>query len=164
VDYISNGKDYLLYQQYLKEKGVFDYDKNHSYWGNVPITSPVLKPLYKIFKQGMKFLDLGCGAGNVLRFADNIGYNVKGIEFNAELLKYTGAYKTEIKDIRELDENIYSTFDVIYTYRPLKLELEEYLVRVIQNMKTGSFIITPDFKIKNKRVELIDSFTYKINK
>ena len=158
MDAITNSKDYLLYQQYLNEKGVFELSKEMKYWGNLPITSPFLIPLYNIFKKGMNFLDLGCGAGNVLRYANNIGYTVKGIEFNLNLLKYTGEYETEGEDIRNLKESVYGNFDVIYSYKPIKEGFDDYLNKVINNMKTGSFILTPDFHIENEKITLVDSF------
>ena len=158
MDVVSNSRDYLLYQQYLNEKKVFDFNKEREYWGNLPITSPFLKPLYSIFKKGMTFLDLGCGAGNVLRYADNIGYTVKGVEFNSKLLLYTGQYETEVQDIRKLKENIYESFDVIYSYKPIKKGFDSYLNKVINNMKKGSYILTPAHHIENKKVTLVDSF------
>lgn len=157
----DNSKDYLLYQKYLELKGVFDTNPNLDYWSNIPISSVSLSPLYTVYQPDFKLLDLGCGAGNVLRFAKNIGYKVFGVEFNVELLKYLGDYNYLYQDIKELNKKFFSEFDVIYSYKPLKKEFKDYIDIIINNMKFGSYIMTPTFKIKNKSLINIEQDLYK---
>ena len=161
MDMLENSKDYLLYQEYLKKEGILDFDRDKEYWGNVPITTKHLKCLYKYFKPNMKFLDLGCGAGNVLRFAKNIGFDVTGVEFDKKLIPYLNDYKYLNQNIKELDKEFYSDFDIIYSYKPLKDDFKDYVDLVIDSMKSGSFIVTPSFRIKNDKVKRIGQNIYK---
>jgi len=66
------------------------------------------------------------------------------------------------KDIRKLDKDFYKDFDVIYSYQPIKNnnEFQNYLSVVIDNMKIGSFLITPDFTVNNKLVIKLDNYLY----
>lgn len=154
----DNSRDYLLFQQYITLKGATDRDRKKSYWGNVPVSSNNLQCLYNIYKPNMKLLDLGCGAGNVLRFAKNIGFDVFGVEFNKELTVYLGDYDYIHGDITKLSKDFYKKFDVIYAYRPLKKEFQDYVELIVNNMKSGSYILTPDFEFKSKLLKPISRY------
>lgn len=158
---LENTEDYLMFIKFITLKGLTDRDRKKPYWGNLPITVNKLKGLYHVYKPNMKFLDLGCGVGNVLRYAKNIGYDVFGVEFNEELTRYLGDYNFIIKDITKLEDNFYSDFDIIYAYRPLKNEFESYINKVVNNMKSGSYIFTPTFNINNKNLEEVSPYFYK---
>ena len=156
----DNILDYNRFLISIDRYELFNYDKTLNYYGNIPINVEELKCLYDIYKPEMKLLDLGAGIGNVLRFTNNIGYDVTGIEFNPDFEKYLKKFNYSIKDIKELGVSYFKNFDVIYSYKPLKDDFEEYLNMVISGMKSGSYLLTPDFKIKNDKLNEIGEFLY----
>lgn len=160
----DNCRDYRLFSMELGKQGLIDLDRTKGYWGNILVNDVYLNVLYQIYKPEMKFLDLGCGAGNVLRFASNIGYDVTGVEFNPELTKHITSHKVITEDITKLDLEFYKDFDVVYAYRPLKDNLNSYLKTVSDNMKLDSYLVTPDFKIENEKLKHIDVHMHQIIK
>lgn len=155
-----NVDQYVEYIEYLKKikliPDINDLHGDYNHWGNYPLEPSNLLVLYNIYKEDYKFLELGSGAGQVLNFAENIGYKVTGVEFNEELVKISR--NTLLKDIRLLDKEFYSDYDVIYCFKPLKEDFEEYINMVVDNMKLGAYIYTPNFFIKNSSLKRIGSF------
>lgn len=143
----ENKQDYLVFIEYLKTNNLIDNRHTLDYWSNSPIDFSHLLPLYTIYQPGYKFLDLGAGCGNILRFAKNIGYDVYGVEFNTDYIPYLQEYNHRQADILTLNNNFYQEFDVIYSYRPLKDGFEAYIDKVIDNMKNKSYIVTPSYEI-----------------
>lgn len=164
MDFKSNELKYNEYIKTIKEEGMVDNSRELPYWGNIPIKSFYLNPLYEIYKPGYKFLDLGCGVGNVLLFAKNIGYDVFGVEFNYKYLNHLKGYKHLHYDITKLDGNFYNDFDVIYSYKPLKENFNNFLEDVISNMKENSFLLTPQHKVISNNVIDLSCNLYKIKK
>jgi len=82
----ENIDSYVYHLNKLKHANLLSDDRNLSYWGNFPLSPFKLHILYKVYKSGYKFLDLGSGAGQVLNFAKNIGYDVIGVEFDKQLV------------------------------------------------------------------------------
>ncbi len=158
---ILNNREYLLFIQYLEFKGLIDKKRNYNFWRNITINSSSLHPLYDIYKPKMKFLDLGCGAGNVLRYSSNIGYDVTGVEFDKNLTKYLGNYSYICQDITKLDKSYFNDFDVIYSYRPLKDTFKDFINIVIQNMKKNAYLLTPTFNVENKQVVDLGNYLYR---
>ena len=156
----DNCKEYRLYSMQLGKQGLIDLDNKKEYWGNVLIKDNYLDILYTIYKPNMTFLDLGCGAGNVLKYANNIGYNVTGVEFNKNLIVYLKDYNYINEDITKLDEKFFNQFDVIYSYRPLKKEFKNFIDKVIKNMKQDSYLLTPTFIVDNDNVKDLDNYLY----
>lgn len=135
-------------------------DLKSEYWNNVAVDHQFLHPLYNIFKPRMTFIDLGCGVGNVLLFAQNIGYNVTGVELDNELIPYISEFNHIHSNILDLAPELYKNYDVIYAYMPLKSGFEEYLNLIIDQMNQGSFLITPLMHVKNPKIKRIFTFTY----
>ena len=161
MDKKKNTRDYITFLNKVRRLGLIDNEEKE-YYGYITAHHEQLKCLYEIYQEGMTFIDLGCGAGNVLRYADNIGYKVTGVEFNLSLCAHLGKYDHINKDIKTLDEDVLNKYDVIYCYRPLKDdELKEYLNKVIGGMSKGSYLIIPDFKVKDSRVTEIKQHIYK---
>jgi len=156
----ENIDSYMSYYYKIKGDNLVSNNRELSYWGNFPIEPHKLTDLYKVYKSGYKFLDLGSGAGQVLNFAKNIGYDVTGVEFDKQLVN--ASTNTIEKDIRKLSKDFYKDFDVIYSYQPIKNnnDFQNYLSVVIDNMKIGSFLITPDFTVNNKLVIKLDNYLY----
>jgi len=152
-------KDYLLR---LRNIGLINKNKELDHWGNYPIKYPYLRPLYTIFKSGFKFLDLGSGAGQVLKFASNIGYEVTGVEFDKKLVSLHSS--TIFKDIREIDFSFYKDFDVIYSYKPIKNddEFKLYLETVASSMKLSSYLLIPDTIMDSNYLTRVLPHLYKI--
>ena len=145
----ENKQDYLNFIKHLETSNLADTNDKLDYWSNIPIDYDNLYQLYIPFQPGFKFLDLGAGCGNVLRFAKNIGYEVYGVEFNESYIPYLQDYNYKQADILTLDDSFYQEFDVIYSYRPLKDRFDEYIDKVVSNMKHKSYIITPTYSIPN---------------
>jgi cyclopropane fatty-acyl-phospholipid synthase-like methyltransferase len=157
----ENGVDYIKYLNKVRGLNLIDNVDYKEHWGYITAHKDQLGYLYKIYEEGMSFIDLGCGAGNVLRYANNIGYDVTGVDFNDKLLNQIEDYKTINEDLRKLDKSIYKNYDVIFSYRPLKEEgFKKYINNVVDNMKVGGYLITPDVKINNEQLVTIEKYKY----
>ena len=158
-----NSADYVEYISYLKEEGVLNYDRVGKYWGNLPIDWSILNPLYEVYEKDFTFLDLGCGAGNVLRYAQNIGYDVTGVEMDKSLFKYLEPYNYFSNNIENLSGEFYSNYDVIYSYLPLKEGREDYIRKIIENMKIGAYLMLPFYILKEENMEYKTNYCYQKN-
>lgn len=166
MEFKDNVIDYLDFVKEMKSKGLIqtEADQGSKVWNNIIIDVKYLKGLYKVYKPNMVFLELGCGVGNVLRFAKNIGYQTKGFEINNKLVHKSNNPDINHGDITELPINMYKNSDVIYCYRPLKEGYDEYINMVVSNMKTGAILMTPmNFQIHDS-LKMVGLFMYeKIN-
>ena len=68
------------------------------------------------------FLDVGCGIGDKVLMATEMGYEAHGIEKDEQLFKIADRYVYNIKNIDAFEFEDYNKFDVIYMYRPYKDE------------------------------------------
>jgi SAM-dependent methyltransferase len=161
MEYIENKKLYNNYVKHLKDVGLVNLDNTLDYWGFIPIDVIYLRCLYQIYADNNKFLDLGCGTGNVLNFAKNIGYDTYGVDFNNSLISNLSGHTCHNQDIRTLEDTFYSDFDVIYTYTPFKDGFSEYIDVVINNMKVGGYLLSPFFSVTNESVIKVNNFLYK---
>lgn len=162
MEYKDNVIDYLDFVKKMKTKGLIEseVDKTSSVWNNLVIDVRFLKGLYKVYRPNMKFLELGCGVGNVIRFARNIGYNCIGYEINFNLIKDLGDNDIKLFDIRNLSKIEYENSDIIYCYRPIKDGYDEYIKNIISYMKKGSILMTPMSFQKDDNLKMIDLFMY----
>lgn len=159
MDYSENSR---RYKEYLKQTShLIDNNRETTYWGNIPVRSRFLRPLHLAYKSGMRFVDLGCGAGNVLRFAHNIGYQVTGVEIDGKFIEYIDDFEWYITNMEDLEPAFYKRFDVIYSYLPIKEGKQQYLDKIVTHMNVGSFILTPDTHIKDKRLIRLEEYFYK---
>lgn len=91
------------------------------------------------------FLDIGCGIGNVLLFAEQMEFDVYGLEkdpFPCSIaIKIHGPERVVQQDIWEFED--YSRFDVIYYFRPFHDgALERRFERLIEDrLKPGGILI-----------------------
>jgi SAM-dependent methyltransferase len=158
--YKDNVIDYLVYTESMTEKGLIDnnVDQKSEFFNNIIIDVRFLKDLYKIYQPNLTFLELGCGVGNVLRFAKNIGFKVTGIEINQNLIQDN----TEVinMDIQKYPVENYKNYDVIYIYRPLKNGYDDYINLIIDNMKSGSILMTPMTIQNNPILKTVGLFMY----
>lgn len=164
--YSDNVIDYLDFVKEMKSKGLIqtEVDQESKVWNNIVIDVKFLKGLYKVYQPNMKFLELGCGVGNVLRFAKNIGYVTSGFEIDSKLFGKSNNPDIYRGDITLIPTYNYKNSDVIYCYRPLKEGYEDYINMVVSNMKTGAILMTPMTFQKNDSLKMVGMFMYeKIN-
>ena len=91
----------------------------------------------------VSFVDIGCGFGNVMLFAEQFGFDVYGIEKDPAsiqvALDFFEPHRLIHADIRSYDN--YQQFDVIYYFCPLtegEREFEEFLE---DRIKKGAILI-----------------------
>jgi SAM-dependent methyltransferase len=102
----------------------------------------------------LKFIDAGCGLGNMCGIASKLGFDAEGIELNPVLYNIAKQIYPELKfhcqNILNFD---YSDYDVVYYALPFRNEnLEKQLKEKIENeIKIGSYIITAEIEIKDRR-------------
>lgn len=119
------------------------------YYLAIPISSYYIDTLFKIrklFKNNTiapKFLDVGCGYGNVVALAKSFGFDAYGIEIRDTYKSihdkicygrvfYTDAFKF----------NTYKEYNVIYLYCPIKNPdlMQELLIKIAKEVKKGTVI------------------------
>lgn len=154
----KNNKEYLKNAMYLAKKNFIDLEGTKTNYGNIIVQPYQLKILYDIFEGGKTFIDLGCGTGNVLNYAYNIGYDVIGIEWNINLINKN--HNVIQSDLTKVEPSFWEDIDVIYTYKPLKKGMDEFINKIIKYMKVGAYLITPEYNFIHP-FEKIDIFTLK---
>ncbi|HIJ89950.1 MAG: class I SAM-dependent methyltransferase [Desulfobulbaceae bacterium] len=106
-------------------------------------------------KHPLRFLDVGCGIGNILLFAEQFGFEVHGIEKDEYpfqvATRLIGEERIAQADIWTYEN--YGDYDVIYYFRPFsgreqQLRFEKLIE---ETMKTGGILIA-----NHKNSEAID--------
>ncbi len=91
----------------------------------------------------IKFVDIGCGFGNVMLFAEQFDFQVFGLEKDEASLKVARSlFEPEQlieADIRSFAS--YDQFDVIYYFCPLTEGEREFEIFVEEHMKKGAILI-----------------------
>lgn len=131
------------------------------YWGNIPVRVELLLPLLKIFEEGFRLVDLGSGVGHVLRFAENLGYDVTGVELDETLVKQCVKHKCHHGNIEDLENSFFKEFDVVYSYLPLKDNVQVFIDKVVESMKPGAYLVLPEIRPKNKNLVHVDGCYYR---
>ncbi len=102
---------------------------------------------------GYRFLDIGCGFGNVMLFAEQFGFDVYGIEKDEASLKTALRFfeKEQIipEDITTFKD--YGEFDVVYFFCPLTKGERAFEEFVEDSLKTGAILIG-NYK-RSKKIE-----------
>ena len=137
-------------------------DENN--YGFVPTPVTLIEPLNDIFTEGMTLIDLGCGAGNVLTYAKNIGYDVLGVDWNRDILKELERTHSFIhEDITKIDKSFWADKDVIYCYVPVKSNFKSLLYKVSRSMKPGAYLFTPEWEQDRKGFTRVNQFIIRKN-
>jgi 2-polyprenyl-3-methyl-5-hydroxy-6-metoxy-1,4-benzoquinol methylase len=93
-----------------------------------------------------KFLDAGCGIGNIMLLAGKTGFNVYGLEIDPTIIRFVkeiGIYSNNIIKQNILTFKHYNKYDVIYFYRPIinGNKQARFENRVKDQMKQGAILI-----------------------
>lgn len=108
----------------------------------------IQKLLLKELKQRPKFLDIGCGTGNIVMLAYYLGYKAAGLEYNLRTFRVAkqmcnAPYLVTIirGDMRAFEH--YSEYDVLYYYQPMAgcEVMEKFTTRLAKEMKPGAYVI-----------------------
>ncbi len=159
IEYRDNKELYNSYIKYIDSEKITDYSEYPEHWSNIPVNVEWLKFLYRYYKDDMFFVDLGCGSGQVLRFAKNIGYNVEGIDID-DYKELNKELNFKQKDIRKIKS--FSKWDIIYLYEPLKGDhLDSLISKIINTSKEGALIVTINYFIESDLVEALGDFVYR---
>ena len=83
-----------------------------------------------------KFLDVGCGIGDKVFIAKEMGFEAHGIEKDERLFNIADKYLLNIQNIDAFDFNEYDKFDIIYMYHPFRdIEKQIKLENLINSKK-----------------------------
>jgi len=96
-----------------------------------------------------KFLDAGCGAGNIMLLAQKVGYSTYGIEYNPETAKIAERLSGGdvcIGDITTYYQ--YGQYDVIFYYVPIrdKIKMDTFCDTLAHQMRKGAYIIPTGYR------------------
>jgi len=96
----------------------------------------------------LKFLDCGCGVGNILLPARNLGYTAAGIEYEADTFVLAKSLLRGHTDVRVIRGNVlyfrhYADYDVIHYYQPLQSDSMRvrFARKLERDVKPGTIII-----------------------
>lgn len=130
---------------------------------NRAITKHFLDNVPHVDPKGLKLLDVGCGTGGFLIQAKKIGYEVFGVDFDAEQIKVAhsfGLTATEQGDVVQYLNKHSGEFDVITGFEIIE-HLDNprgFLCSIYQALKPGGFLClsTPNNRRIGPRNEFWD--------
>jgi SAM-dependent methyltransferase len=108
---------------------------------------------------GLRFVDLGCGDGRMVFFA-NRKYGLKATGYEYSILPYVAAklrqLKHSSKDITIAFKDLYTVplgdFDIIYVYGLATGPFQDKLAPKIEHeVRPGTYVISYNFSFKNKK-------------
>jgi len=92
---------------------------------------------------GYSFLDIGCGIGNILLFAEQFGFDAHGIEKDlypretaSSLLDTDQIYDEDIRNFER-----YGDFDILYYFCPLTDGQREFERHIEESLRPGGVLI-----------------------
>lgn len=98
-----------------------------------------------------KFLDIGCGIGNVVLLAYQVGFDAYGLEYNKKIYDIAknvlpvGSGRIFKGDM--IDFKRYNQFDVLYYYVPMNnvKAMKKFVIKLMKAMKCGAYVIPNGF-------------------
>ena len=120
-----------------------------------------------------KFLDIGCGIGNVALLAEAAGYDAFGLEYDPDIYKAaksmgTSCWITIMKgDMRKFRR--YHEYDVLHFYQPMCSEeiMVKFTRKLAEDMKPGTYVMcngTSDGFCESKNFKHVMNGVYKKEK
>lgn len=100
----------------------------------------------RFVEREIRFLDIGCGIGNVVRTAQILGFNAEGLEYNKKIyevaVRFLG-YSKAIKKGNMLTFKNYHKYDVLYYYQPINDSqvMRDFAKKLAKGMKVGAYVI-----------------------
>lgn len=150
-------RNYISFiSRFHKLSGGYKSTKGIDHYGFIPAnTKEVSKTLIGLYNHvrgdgynmgECKFLDIGCGIGNIVLLACHIGFNAYGLEYNKEI--YNIARSLIVGSARIFKGNMstfkkYGEYDVLYYYVPIAdgREMEKFAKKLTKAMKVGAYVI-----------------------
>lgn len=146
--YISFIADFHKIRPTYKSKG------GTMHYGFVPMgTNPILDILYELYnhmgghKYKHSFLDIGCGIGNIVLLANEIGFDAYGLEYNSKIYNIAKRiisshhiFKGNMTSFKD-----YGKYDILYYYLPMAdgEAMTKFATKLAKAVKPGAYII-PD--------------------
>lgn len=122
-------------------------DREHFLWmaKNRIITSHFLKNPPHVDPRGLKLLDVGCGTGGFLIEAQKLGYDVFGVDFDEEQIKFARSFGLEsvyVGDVFSFLDKYDEEFDVITGFEIIEHldKPREFLNLIYRALKPGGYI------------------------
>ncbi len=120
--------------------------------GLIVVLSNLLKRLKNETPSPYRFLDCGCGIGNVMMLANAIGFNAEGIEYDGmtyRIAKEITGRLTGDKRVSIMRGDItkfrgYKNYDVIYFYIPISEheKMQLFMDRLKEKTRVGAYIVS----------------------
>jgi len=116
----------------------------------IPLYDHIAKSVKFRHKSEIRFLDIGCGIGNVVKMAERIGFNACGLEYNAKIYKVAKTFSKRSYHIPSrvirgdmLTFENYHEYDVLYYYQPMANSdiMGDFAKRLARKMKVGAYVI-----------------------
>ena len=145
----NNGKCDEIHQKLVPQNHNYPYIPN-SYKTIAEYLSTAISFISKYIKHHrLRFLDAGCGIGNIVALASAIGFKAHGIELNEEYLKIARKLTTcmENKPYFEcaniITFNKYHMYDLIYYYVPIQDHILQnaFETHLVRKMSVGAFML-----------------------
>ena len=104
----------------------------------------------------LKFLDCGCGIGNIMLIAEAVGYKTYGIEYEEATCKVARDLTWKPRTVRGNNKNNsiicgdiatfkhYADYDVIYYYKPIEEynKGRQFYKKLADNVRIGNIVIS----------------------
>jgi len=135
-----------------KIRGDYKSRKGTMHYGFVPTnTEYILEVLFELYhymggyKYQHSFLDIGCGIGNIVLLAKQIGFNAYGLEYNKKICsiarRFIGKsyiFRGDMTYFRN-----YSEYDVLFYYIPIinPEAMRKFATKLSKAVKPGAYII-----------------------
>jgi SAM-dependent methyltransferase len=159
-------KYYLSLFRKTKRIGGFK-DRNNDALGDkfdaIP-TGLFITSIFEEYLKGSKFIDIGCGFGNIVRLAEKFGMDAAGIEIQTKYKEYHNDISVVYQNAKKFN---YSNLDVIYMYRPMTKDKDMYdiISQILKTANVGTRVIYVRYDIVAPcKFKEIDRISYDIRK